>query len=189
MQIFRSADRASTPWKNGGGMTAEIVARPVGSDLDTLEWRASLARIEQDGPFSSFPGVDRVLAVVEGQLKLSLAGGSPVTADSTTSPLRFQGEMDIGAQPSEGGASVLNILVRRDRWQAVAERMTVAPPRSIVVDGQTLIFAVDPLSVSSEEGAKALEALDLLHVEGPTTLRLSAPAASARVVIVRLSPV
>lgn len=30
-------------------------------------WRISMARVEQPGPFSAFPGVDRVLAVLEGE--------------------------------------------------------------------------------------------------------------------------
>jgi len=50
-------------WKNGGGWTRELLAWPTPSD-----WilRVSIADIEVDGPFSSFPGIDRWLGVISG---------------------------------------------------------------------------------------------------------------------------
>jgi len=50
-------------WKNGGGRTRELLAWPHPSD-----WilRVSVADIEADGPFSSFPGVQRWFAVLRG---------------------------------------------------------------------------------------------------------------------------
>ena len=46
------------PWRNGGGMTRELLAWP-----EAERWRArvSVADIAEDGPFSPFPGVDRTL--------------------------------------------------------------------------------------------------------------------------------
>jgi environmental stress-induced protein Ves len=41
------------PWKNGGGVTRELLAWPGGGDWQV---RISVAEIEADGPFSSFPG-------------------------------------------------------------------------------------------------------------------------------------
>ena len=49
------------PWKNGGGETAEIAVSPPGAALDDFDWRLSMARVETDGPFSAFPGIDRTL--------------------------------------------------------------------------------------------------------------------------------
>ncbi|HEY1089630.1 MAG TPA: HutD family protein [Burkholderiaceae bacterium] len=59
-----SADQvAPQAWKNGGGMTRELLAWPHAHD-----WvlRISVADIEADEPFSSFPGVQRWFAVLAG---------------------------------------------------------------------------------------------------------------------------
>ena len=50
-------------WKNGGGWTRELLAWPFPDD-----WilRVSVADIEADGPFSSFPGIDRWFGVLSG---------------------------------------------------------------------------------------------------------------------------
>ena len=39
MRVFRSADHAFSPWKNGGGTTAEIAIGPPGATLDAFDWR------------------------------------------------------------------------------------------------------------------------------------------------------
>ncbi|MFG6448262.1 HutD family protein [Roseateles sp. BYS180W] len=52
-----------TPWRNGGGVTRELLAWPHPAD-----WvlRLSVAEIAKDGPFSAFPGIDRWFAVLSG---------------------------------------------------------------------------------------------------------------------------
>jgi environmental stress-induced protein Ves len=44
MRVLRAADRIAMPWKNGGGVTREVSAYPPGADMDSFEWRISLAR-------------------------------------------------------------------------------------------------------------------------------------------------
>jgi environmental stress-induced protein Ves len=46
------------PWKNGGGETTEIAVFPDGAGLSDFDWRVSMARVDGDGPFSSFPGIE-----------------------------------------------------------------------------------------------------------------------------------
>ena len=68
------------PWANGRGVTREIaVARaPDGSSAPFL-WRASMADLDGDGPFSAFPDVDRVLVLLEGEdVALAVDGAAPV---------------------------------------------------------------------------------------------------------------
>ena len=62
-------------WRNGLGWTREIhaaasraAASPAAADPaagDSWEWRLSIAEIEHDAPFSSFPGVDRELVLAK----------------------------------------------------------------------------------------------------------------------------
>jgi len=51
-------------WKNGGGWTRELLAWPHAPDW---KLRVSVADIEADGPFSSFPGIDRWFGVLSGE--------------------------------------------------------------------------------------------------------------------------
>ena len=62
--IVDPARIAKTPWKNGGGVTRELLTWPVADDWRV---RVSIADVERDGRFSSFPGVRRWFAVLEGE--------------------------------------------------------------------------------------------------------------------------
>ena len=55
-----------TPWKNDGGSTVQLGIFPATASLSegNYTWRVSLATAMQSGPFSLFPGYDRVLAVL-----------------------------------------------------------------------------------------------------------------------------
>ena len=59
-------DAARTyPWRNGGGVTRELLTWPP---LSGDDWavRVSVATIDKDGPFSAFPGIQRWFAVLDG---------------------------------------------------------------------------------------------------------------------------
>lgn len=66
LDLVSESDCRRMPWKNGGGTTVEIASAPGDADLDTFVWRVSVAEVARDGPFSAFPGVDRVIALVRG---------------------------------------------------------------------------------------------------------------------------
>jgi len=76
IEILKASDRKPQPWKNGGGTTREVCAFPPGATLDGFDWRLSMATVAKDGPFSAFPGIDRVLIVLAGGgLDLTLPDG------------------------------------------------------------------------------------------------------------------
>jgi len=63
MQVIRAADWTDMPWRNGGGVTSELLAeRQAGAIL----WRISSAIVDRDGTYSSFPGLNRISTVIEG---------------------------------------------------------------------------------------------------------------------------
>ncbi|MBN0683270.1 HutD family protein, partial [Pseudomonas aeruginosa] len=64
MVPFQLSTLPVTPWKNGAGETREIICVPA-PDAPFL-WRASIATLQADGPFSPFPGVDRVITLLAG---------------------------------------------------------------------------------------------------------------------------
>jgi environmental stress-induced protein Ves len=84
-----SLDRVpEQPWRNGGGVTRELLAWPPGPDW---QWRLSVAEITQDGPFSAFPGVVRWFAVLEGNGVVLHFADRRVRLDAQTAPLPFDG--------------------------------------------------------------------------------------------------
>ncbi len=65
---------------------------PPGAGFDDFSWRVSIADVRQGGPFSQFPGIDRCLAVLEGEMSLKIADRSPVVVSPATPPALFPGD-------------------------------------------------------------------------------------------------
>ncbi|MFF1480153.1 HutD family protein [Streptomyces sp. NPDC058301] len=115
-------------WRNGGGATREIASRPAGSD--EFGWRASVADIERDGPFSAFPGVDRTLTLLAGEgVRLTCPGVFDRLLVRAGEPFGFSGDLALDAELPGGPCRVLNLMVRRGRWTATVERVAgpIAP--------------------------------------------------------------
>ena len=87
--VLRAAEREAAPWKNGGGVTREVAAHPADSGLDGFHWRVSLADVAQGGPFSVFPGVDRVITVVRGAGMVLTVDGVEHRVDRRYRPFAF----------------------------------------------------------------------------------------------------
>jgi len=111
--VYPLRDRMFRPWKNGGGETAEILVSPPGAGFEDFDWRISAAVVASDGPFSTFPGIDRVLTVIEGgPLRLSLAGVEH-EVDAQSPPLAFPGDQPCSATLTGGPVLDFNVMVRR----------------------------------------------------------------------------
>ena len=117
MKIIRAGTCRTTPWKNSGGSTTEIVAEPPGASLDDFDWRISMARVAADGPFSEFAGIDRTLAVVGGKgLMLTIGGNAPIRLERGSEPIGFAGEIPTSARLTAGEITDLNVMTRRSRF-------------------------------------------------------------------------
>ena len=167
LRILRAAERPPTPWKNGGGLTREVIVHPSGSDLTRFDWRVSLAEIRAPGPFSSFPGIDRRMAVLEGRLSLSIGKGAGMIATPETPPLTFPGETAVFAEPCGGPVTDLNIMTRRGRFDSQLTFSTAREPRELNAHaGATLILALSDLVVGCPTGPLSLSSLDAVLIEG-----------------------
>ena len=177
MKILRAADRAATPWKNGLGITREIAAHPLGAGLDDFDWRLSMASVDAGGPFSSFPGVDRVLAVLEGRLTLTIDGAAPIALDPDTPPLAFPGDVPVEADLLAGPVTDLNLMTRRGQVNGTLERINLTAPIELDLPPTTLI-----LSLTGDVG--------LVHARSRYTLGVydAARLALAAVGSVRIEP-
>ena len=89
-------------------------------------WRASIATIASNGEFSSFPGVDRVITLLEGGEVTLDAGQAFCHTLKQHQPYSFAGDLPVKALLSDGRMAMdFNIMTRRDCCQAkvrVADR-------------------------------------------------------------------
>ena len=113
-------------WRNGAGWTREIHAEPheargaaSGGAGDGWDWRLSIAEIEQDAPFSVFPGVERELVLLSGNgLHLEFDGGESQLLQPPHGRLRFAGERDVHGRLVDGRTEDFNLMWRRDAVDA-----------------------------------------------------------------------
>jgi environmental stress-induced protein Ves len=133
-RILSPADYRRTAWKNGGGRTAEIAAYPPHADAGHFVWRASVADVERDGPFSAFAGVERTIVLLRGT-GLRLAGaGEPVEIRARFEPVTFAGDERCECALVDGAVRVFNLMIRRDAARGrlavvCGEAATVEPTR------------------------------------------------------------
>ncbi|MNX38112.1 hypothetical protein D3C86_684410 [compost metagenome] len=106
------------PWKNGGGVTRTL---SVDAAQQPPRWRVSVADIDRDGPYSRFPGYDRVSVVLTGggvELVADAADGAEV-ADAGRIRLApgvataFAGDAGFQSRLVNGPVRVLNLFVLR----------------------------------------------------------------------------
>jgi hypothetical protein len=109
MKLVHLKDVAPQPWRNGGGQTRELLTWPEGGDW---RLRISLADIEQDGPFSSFPGVTRWFTVIQGPGVVLRFGDRTETLGPDSAPLRFDGGAAPDCSLIDGPTRDLNLMLR-----------------------------------------------------------------------------
>ncbi|MFF7245115.1 HutD family protein [Embleya sp. NPDC008237] len=124
MNLFDVETLPVGPWRNGGGDTREIGSQsPTDSAEADFDWRASVATIAADGPFSAFPGVDRTITLLAGD-GVHLVGddGLDHRLDRPGEPFAFSGDTGLRATLLGGDTRVLNIMTRRGQWAARVRR-------------------------------------------------------------------
>jgi uncharacterized protein len=144
-ELLRASDRVAKTWKNGGGLTWDLAVWPPGAGLDDFEWRVSMATVSEAGPFSIFPDVDRILAVLEGRVRLTVDDRPSVTLNEETAPYAFPGDAPSHAAPMQGPAVDLNVMTRRGFFAATMER--TADSEIFLPAAATLLVAPDPAKV------------------------------------------
>lgn len=98
-------------WKNGAGWTREIARSCAG---EGWRWRLSIAQIEHESAFSTFPGVERELLLLSGGgLYLHFGDGASHLLSSPYASLRFAGERVVIGAPVGGPVTVFNLMWRR----------------------------------------------------------------------------
>jgi environmental stress-induced protein Ves len=129
-------------WRNGLGWTREIHARPRGGGAgegdDAWDWRASIAEIERDAPFSRFDGVDRILVLVGGNgVRLRFDDGEVRELLPPHAAHRFAGERALAGELVDGPTHDFNLMWRRDAFDAELWHRPLVGPMVLFVDPGT----------------------------------------------------
>jgi environmental stress-induced protein Ves len=141
---FDIASLPSTPWKNGGGSTREIVCRPEGADMGGFDWRVSIATIAQAGPFSAFDGVDRVIMLLEGDgVQLQSTSGINHRLDQAHVPFAFSGDVALDCALLGGASTDFNVMTRRGALHAEVQVLRAATDISAARSGLVLALRGD----------------------------------------------
>jgi environmental stress-induced protein Ves len=106
---IRLQDVPASPWKNGGGTTQSLICWPSPS-----QWvfRMSVARIDSDGPFSEFMGVERWFAVLRGNGVTLQFPDRRVVLGHKDPALQFSGETACQCSLTRGPTLDFNLMVQ-----------------------------------------------------------------------------
>jgi environmental stress-induced protein Ves len=189
ISLLRDGTYDRKPWKNGGGITEDVWLFPEGASHDDFDIRLSLAEISQDGPFSSFPGIDRSITLVGGDpFVLSFANGDSHRLDRLM-PLSFDGvltpESRLDGEPSRD----FNVMTRRGRWthQVAVHRDGGSITLELEAGAMTVVHAVSGAwQAHANDDVVEAGPRDTLIVEGETGLLVQGqPGSEAIVAILR----
>jgi uncharacterized protein len=168
VSLIRAASLIGILWKNGGGTTREIAVSPPDAAFDSFDWRVSMAEVEQSGPFSLFPGVDRTLVLLTGSgMRLAEDNGIEHVLDEPFEMASFAGEARIDASLAAGPTRDFNVMTRRARMSASVRVqrgvMSLALPHAVTL----LHCAHGTLDVAIADQRYRLDIGDTLQIEGP----------------------
>lgn len=175
-------------WKNGGGVTCEIMRFPPDSSLESFDWRVSVATVEQGGAFSLFPGIDRSLAILAGHgIQLDMAGRQQLLRPNDAA-LSFDGETPVLATLHDGAVIDFNVMTRRAVYCHSLENISLTHATLLRLYRQTALLYV--IHGSCQLAQKyLLQAGDAMLFGNDDKVCLCAPCgSSAQLMLVRLQP-
>lgn len=137
------SDWQTAPWRNGGGVTHELLK--LGEGAQGFALRISVAEVASDGPFSRFDGVDRAIVLLSGAgMTLTWPRGDRTHLTGATPRCAFPGEVAPHCALFDGPTTDLNVMT--DRATLSAE-VILDPPGRIMA---SLLFLLREGRVNGE---------------------------------------
>jgi uncharacterized protein len=118
MKLIDVTTLPATSWKNGGGATRTIALSPADASFDNFDWRVSIAEVSSAGDFSRFPGVDRVILLLDGDGMILHFTHDSVALTTHYEAFNFSGDDAIRSELVNGSTRDLNVMTRRGRTHA-----------------------------------------------------------------------
>ncbi|WEN15931.1 HutD family protein [Rhodanobacter sp. AS-Z3] len=133
--IIRLQDCPPKAWKNGLGRTRELAIHPPAAGSEDFEWRVSIAEVDSAAPFSTFPGIDRLIALIDGDgFNMTLDDEATHALTQPLVPFSFPGEATVAVSLFGGPTRDFNLMLRRNRvagdvlaWHGPAVHQIFAP--------------------------------------------------------------
>jgi len=169
MQILRAANYKVMPWKNGMGATTEIAISPDCATVDDFDWRVSMAQVSFDGAFSSFPGIDRTLLILEGE-GITLNVSERTFCFDRQSVHSFPGDQPTSAILTNGPIVDLNVMSRRGIVRHAVQRIKILSPQVFSASPCRLLFVErGTLTARSDATTETLAERDTLLIDAHTS--------------------
>jgi environmental stress-induced protein Ves len=187
VQIIRKSSLASTPWKNGGGITHEAIRVPASGE--PFLWRVSIAHIEMPGPFSDFAGYHRTMVLLRGDgMALHFADGDRKVLRQIGALAEFDGALAANCELLGGPCMDLNLMVAKSLSKVPASVQRLNAPLLLTASRResVLLACVQGTLVLEGGGAEAaaLEPGDLAVLAQASHTALIKPADSSAATLV-----
>ena len=166
MNIIRYGTLRPAPWRNGKGTTREVASFPAGAvDFD---WRISIADVTEAGDFSTFPGVDRILTVIEGELMVVTVDGEEHAMEQYR-PFRFSGDSVTSCVLPVGETKDVNVMARRGAFKGFLSIVELSKKRPHPVFSDQFALLLKGNAVVTAHGEEnTLGVLDTVRGDDPT---------------------
>ena len=142
LQIIPQSSFKAVPWKNGAGVTREVIRVPAHSE--DFVWRVSVAQVDASGPFSDFAAYNRTMVLLKGTgLELRFANGQRQVLGRIGEWLQFDGAVATHCHLLGGPCVDLNLMVAKARTVTARVESLQASMEIPASEGPTLIFGID----------------------------------------------
>jgi environmental stress-induced protein Ves len=168
--LLRAASRAPRAGRNGGGVTFEVALAAAAADSSReYLWRVSIANVDRAGPFSSFTGLERVIAVIDGagMTLRGLAQGDVVLHPFQA--CRFDGGVPVEGLLPRGPVKDLNVIYDPRRCRARLTIVAGVLPERVAACADLLVINLgdERIDVDCDGRSSALGRHDALWIRSP----------------------
>mgnify|MGYP001039991363 CR=1 FL=1 len=173
------AGLGAAPWRNGGGVTREVLRLPENASAEAspeeFAARISIADVDASGPFSAYPGIDRIIMLVGGSsMRLTIDGRRAELLP--LHPFAFAGDASTLGE-IDSPTRDLNVMTCRGLATATMTVVHGGPRQVDVRTGEDAVIVGLPergCVVALQDGSGGVEAekpielgdLDCLHLHG-----------------------
>ena len=187
-RLLKPSDYRAMPWKNGGGITTELLIEPEGATLETgFQWRLSMADVRTDGPFSAFPDCERTLMVMKGKgLELDFNGKGCKRLEAPYEPVRFPGEWHASGRLLDGPCRDFNVITHRSFTHQVC--VLRPEPRVVLPASPTLLAFCAQVRARVSPTGNLLGHHDLWRLDDAGVVEITSEAPDTLVVAITIAP-
>ena len=185
--IVRFADLVAQPWANGAGVTRVLASGRLPGSVAEFDWRLSIADVTS-GPFSTLPGIDRIITLVQGRHMQLTVDDLEIELDPCR-PMRFSGDARTRCYTAEPTRD-FNVMTRRAVCTANVSICLgsgfVAAPMGCITYLLAMRAPID-VRLTGTRPAVVLQRFDAIRLPRAAQVRVPSGGRSA-IVRIRLQP-